>query len=190
MRALGPTPGHAGAAACALATLCLLVLGLPSPSCAAVAPARPAAVTAAPGFAGRWQLAVANSDFGKSSKVPLMREDDITLDGGWLGIRSLTVREPGDTLRLTYRYRTDGDAVNTVMGQEVKTRGRRAGATQHFVSEARLFIISVTVTEQWTLSGDGARLTMVRESRSPLGSERQRLVFVRMAGAAASGRAE
>ena len=176
----------------ALVTAGLLVLALPSMASAssaartaAVAPARPDVVSAAPGLAGRWQLEPRSSDFGKSSKVPLMREDDIPLDGGWLGIRSLTVREPGDTLRLEYRYRTDGDAVNTVMGQEVKTRGRRDGATQHFVSEARLFILTVTVAEQWTLSSDGARLTMVRESRSPLGSEKQRLVFVRVAGAAA-----
>ena len=158
------------------------------PAPAAAAPARPAAASAsavetpaarAPTFAGHWRLDVARSDHGKSRRVPRTREDVITADGAWLSVKSVSVREGNDTLSLDYRYRIDGDAMNMVMGQEVKTRGHFSDGLQHFDSEAKFLMVSLFVNEHWALSADGRTLIIVRSSRSPLGDDRQKLVFVR-----------
>jgi len=133
----------------------------------------------APGFSGKWRLEPSVSDFGKGHAAPLGRTDEIRVEGPWVQVASLTVRPDGDTLRLDYRYRSDGAATNRVRGQEVRTRGRRDGAALRFDSEAWLGPVKVTVAEQWRLSGAGDTLTFDRNSNSIFGKERQRLVFVR-----------
>lgn len=168
----------------ALALALVLVSAFaPAPVRAGTSAPAPAPATApgasAPNFAGRWRLDLTRSKLGKSRRVPVSREDVIALDGRWLNVQSMSVREGADTLRLAYRYCTDGDAVNKLMGQEVKTRGHREGGTQHFDSEAKLLLISLLVAERWTLSADGRTLTMERESRSPLGEDKQVLRFAR-----------
>ncbi len=159
-----------------------------APAPAAAAPARPAAASAAAvetpaaratTFAGHWRLDVARSEHGKSRRVPKTREDVITADGAWLSVKSVSVREGNDTLRLDYRYRIDGDAMNTVMGQEVKTRGRFSDGVLQLDSEAKFLMVSLFVNEHWVLSADGRSLIIERTSRSPLGDDRQKLVFVR-----------
>jgi hypothetical protein len=101
-------------------------------------------------------------------------------NGAWLTVRSLSVRASGDTVRLDYRYRIDGaEATNRVLGQDVRTKGRREGAALRFDSEAQLALFKFTVNERWTLSADGRTLTQQRTSRGPLGDEKQRLVFQR-----------
>lgn len=160
-----------------------------APAPATTAPARPAAASVSAGgtpaatvptFAGHWRLDVARSDHGKSRRIPRTREDAITADGPWLSVKSVSVREGNDTLRLDFRYRIDGDAMNTVMGQEVKTRGHFADGIQHFDSAAKFLMVSLFVNEHWALSADGRSLTIERTSRSPLGDDRQKLVFVRL----------
>lgn len=131
------------------------------------------------GFTGTWRLDVAGSELGKARKAPRSREDRITEEGAWVAVRSLTVRASGDTLLLDYRYRTDGEATNQVMGQDVRTRGRRDGGALRFESEAQLMLFKFEVSERWSVTPDGARLTMERTSNSPLGKERQRLLFRR-----------
>lgn len=130
-------------------------------------------------FAGRWQLDLAHSDLGKPRRAVLAREDAIVADGPWLRVHSVSVRAGNDSLKLEYRYRADGDAINTVMGQEVKTRGHMAGGTLHLDSEAKLLLLTLLVSEHWNVSADGRTLTLERESRSPLGDEKQKLVFAR-----------
>ena len=99
--------------------------------------------------------------------------------GEWLRVTSTTIRASGDTLLMEYRYRTDGETVNTMRGQDVKTRGSRDGSALRFDSEAQLALFKFEVSEQWSLSPDGATLTQERTSRSPLGEEKSRLVFRR-----------
>jgi len=148
---------------------------------AASPPVAPAAepARATPGFTGRWLLDIAASDLGKIRRPPLSRTDEILEQGPWIDVHSLSIRAEGDTARLDYRYRTDGEAVNTVRGQEVRTRGSREGRALRFESVAKLLMIEVRVIERWTLAAGGDSLRMSRESRSPLGNETQRLVFVR-----------
>jgi hypothetical protein len=148
------------------------------PAPAATAPSTPATGLAA--FAGTWRLDVPASDFGRRGRVPRSREEIIRHEGAWLSVRSLTVRGDGDTLLLEYRYRSDGDATNLMRGQEIRTRGRRDGAAVRFASEATFLLVKLQVDERWSVSADGATLTEERTSRSPLGDERQKLVFRRL----------
>jgi hypothetical protein len=141
--------------------------------------ALPAAAAPAPHFSGRWRLDVAASDFGKGHRVPSGREDVIAQAGPWVSVHSRTARAAADTLKLDYRYRTDGEAVNTLMGQEVRTRGWRDGTSLRFDSVTHILLLELGVAEHWSLSADDGTFTLERESRSPLGNERQRLVFHR-----------
>lgn len=130
------------------------------------------------GYSGLWRLDTTRSDMGK--RRPRSREDQVSEQGAWLSVRSVAVRSGGDTVRLDYRYRTDGgEATNRVLGQDVRTKGRRDGAGLRFDSEAQLALLKFTVNEHWTLSADGRTLTQERTSRGPLGNEKQRLVFQR-----------
>jgi hypothetical protein len=128
-------------------------------------------------LSGRWILETAKSEMGK--RLPRSREDLMDEQGPWLRVQSTSVRASGDTVRLDYRYRTDGDAVNRVLGQDVRTSGRRMGAILRFQSESQLALFKLTVAERWTLSPDGATLTQERTSNSPLGAEKTKLVFRR-----------
>ena len=154
------------------AGLVALLLALVLVPCAASASA------STPSLTGRWRLDVARSDFGSGSR-PRARLDELDLRGTQLLVRSLTVRDGGDTLRLEYRYRTDGDAVNTVMGQSVRTRGTWRGGALELESHMKLLLLEVAVRERWALSRDGATLLEERVSDMPTGAVKQRLVFVR-----------
>ena len=151
------------------------------PSVGAAPASKPAARdTARPraaSYSGQWRLDLARSDMGK--RLPKSREDLITEQGPWLSVRSVSIRSAGDTLQLDYRYRTDGESVNNLRGQDIRTRGRREGGALRFDSEAQFAVFKLEVNERWVLSADGATLTQERTSRSPLGAEKQRLVFRR-----------
>jgi hypothetical protein len=164
-------------------TAAFAALGLAVMACAAVSsgaskPASPPLAAASPRYSGLWRLDTTKTEMGK--RLPRSREDRMSEQGAWLSVSSLTVRASGDTMRLDYRYRMDGgEAVNRVLGQDVKTRGWRDGAALRFDSEAQLALFKFTVNERWSLSPDGSKLTQERTSHGPLGDEKQRLVFVR-----------
>jgi len=161
----------------------LLVAGLAAPPASAESPAAPAPVPApVPAWAGAWRLDVAGSAMGRGPRVPRWREDRIAEDGAWLAVDMTSVRASGDTVRLAYRYRTDGEAVNRMLGQDIRTRGRLDGRALVLESETQLALFRFEVRERWTLSDDGTTMTQERTSRSPMGEERQRLLFRRVRG--------
>ena len=165
----------------AIAMLALLSWVVTPPVAHAATPATsPAATSApAPSFSGHWALDLPASDLGKGRKPPRARADNVVLAGVWADVHSMTVRAGGDTLRLDYRYRTDGDAVNKLMGQEMHTHGSGEGTALRFESVAQVLMMRLAVIELWSLSGDGGTFTIERNSDSPLGKEHQRLVFRR-----------
>lgn len=141
-------------------------------------PTAPPGQSPIPRYSGLWRLDTLKSEMGK--RLPRSREDRMSEQGQWITVRSVTVRAGGDTMKLDYRYRMDGgEAVNRVLGQDVKTRGRREGAALRFDSEAQLALFKFTVSERWSLSPDGGTLTQERTSKGPLGDDKQRLVFRR-----------
>lgn len=170
-----------------------LVLAPPSGAAAAPAPARaprkPAvaakpiptstAVTARFGIDGSWRLDVAHSDFGSNAtSKPRERIDTWSATGPELHVLSNTVRFGGDTLRLDWKCRTDGVAVtNTMMGTPVKTVGTLENGAFHLVFTASGIWGSIVTDEHWTVAADRSTLTLVRETKAPSGSYRQRYVF-------------
>jgi len=149
----------------------------------AVVQASPRATTTRPApkasYSGRWALDLAASDLGKRARVPRTRTDELREDGAWMHVRSVSVRDDGDTLRLIYSYREDGEAVNTVAGQDVRTRGRRERDLLRFESVATVMLMQIRQVERWSLSPDRNTFTIARETRSPLGNDVQRLLFRR-----------
>jgi len=97
----------------------------------------------------------------------------------WIAVHEVIVRDDDDTTSLDYRYRTDGESVNKVAGQEVRTKGSREGAALKFESVAKILMLDVKQVERWSLADSAATLTMERDSRTPLGQQQQRLVFRR-----------
>lgn len=140
----------------------------------AVAPA-PAA---APGYSGRWELVIAQSEVAKGRKLPKGRTDTIVMAGSQLNVDSRSLRADGDSLALAFRYRTDGEATNQVMGQDIRTLGHREGNALVFESSAKVLLLELKVRERWTLP-HADTLVMVRDTDSPMGKEHQRLVFAR-----------
>lgn len=148
-------------------------------TCAAAAgPSAAPATPAAPGFSGRWELLPGRSEVGKGRKLPKGRLDTIAHEAGWVDVKSRSLRDSGDSLAIDYRYRTDGESTNQVMGQAVRTVGRRAGPDLLFESVAKVLLLELKVRERWTLLGADT-LVMVRDTDSPMGQEHQRLMFAR-----------
>ena len=126
------------------------------------------------GFDGRWVLDANRSDFGGEQSALRAREDSITgVEAEKLGISSWYVRASGDTTRLAYGYRTDGEASNTVAGQLVRTAGRHVGKALEFVSVVKLLLLELKVNERWSLAAGGDTLIIERTSHSPLGNKHQ-----------------
>ena len=126
---------------------------------------------------GEWWLDVARSQFGGSAHTPKSRTDRIVHRDPELLVRSLTVRPAGDSLALEYRYRTNGESTNKVMGQDVRTAGKWDGAALALSSHATMLMMDLSVAERWSVSADGRTLTEVRASKGPTGEVKQTLVF-------------
>jgi len=142
------------------------------------AAAKPAPPAPPASFTGHWKLDVAASLHG-GARIPRLRTEDISEDGAWIAVHEVIVRDDDDTTTLDYRYRTDGESVNKVAGQEVRTKGSREGAALRFESVAKILMLDVKQVERWSLADSAATLTMERDSHTPLGQQQQRLVFRR-----------
>ncbi len=164
--------------ACAGALFALTGAGLRTAgSRARMAPASAAA--AHPDFTGEWVLDVGRSQFGGDAHAAKARVDRIVHKDPQMLVRSLTVRPAGDSLALAYRYKTNGEAVNSAMGQDVRTTGRWSGPVLLLESHAKMLMMDLSVTERWSLSADGRMLTEARASKGPMGEVKQVLVFTR-----------
>ena len=163
----------------ALVCTCLVSVrtssGAPAPAAAAIAPAKTVDLS------GSWVLDVARSDFGPGAKsTPRWRRDVIRHRGAVLHVRPQMVKVDGDTTHMEYTYRTDGkDAVNQVMNQPVHTTGRWKGSVLELVSNVRVMTATFLMTERWSLADAGRTLVIERESDSPLGKRRRRMLYHR-----------
>ena len=164
-----PTPAHSSATSVAS-----------NPAAPPVAVAPHAAVAA--DLVGRWKLDIERSDYGKPDR-PKPRETVTTIEqqGAHLMVHSVVVRSNGDTLRIAWDYPTDGhEAANTMMGQQVKTVGRWEDGALHVQSSATFMMNTFKTVERWSLSTDRARLTIERETQSPMGNQKQTMLYGRL----------
>ena len=165
---------------CAL--LLPLLLGATPSARAAGRPAPGSASTLRHSVLGSWRLDVAHSDFGpNASSKPRQRIDRWDRVGEVIHVHSVTVQAHGDTLRLDWDVRSDGGrVVNTMMGVPVATVGRDEDGVLHIVFSAGGGFGSIVTDERWTVSADGATLTLERVTRGPAGAFHQRYVFRHM----------
>lgn len=143
--------------------------------------AAPVAPAKAVNLSGSWVLDIARSDFGPGAKsTPRWRRDVIRHRGALLHVRPQMVKIDGDTTHMEYTYRTDGkDAVNQVMNQPVHTTGKWKGNVLELVSNVRVMAATFLMTERWSLTDAGRTLVIERESDSPLGKRRSRMLYHR-----------
>ena len=132
-------------------------------------------------FDAHWVLDVRRSQFGGTQSVLRAREDRVVTDGEKLLVSSRYVRANGDTTRLGYVYRADGEASNSMAGQLVRTTGRHVGRALEFVSVVKILLVELRVNERWSLAVGGDTLVVERTSHSPLGTQHQVLYFARQA---------
>ena len=71
------------------------------------------------------------------------------------------------------------DAVNQVMNQPVHTSGKWKGNVLELVSNVRVMTTTLLMTERWSLTDAGRTLVIERESDSPLGKRRSRMLYHR-----------
>ncbi len=161
--------------------LSLIVLSLVTVGSTLAAPAAPPVPTKSVNLSGTWVLDLARSDFGPGAKsTPRWRRDVIRHRGAVLQVRPQMVKIDGDTTHMQYTYRTDGkDAVNQVMNQPVHTTGRWKGSVLELVSNVRVLASTFLMTERWSLADAGRTLVIERESDSPLGKRRSRMLYHR-----------
>lgn len=135
-----------------------------------------------PDLRGVWRLDVAGSTWGRGiGTAPDARVDSVSQRGAEVRVVS-RIRRGDEIERLAYRYLTDArEHTETVSGQKVTSRARWSGDTLRVDTRARVLLIEVRVHERWRLAAGGDTLVIARESESPLGRQRQRLVFGRAA---------
>ena len=161
--------------------LAMIVLSLVTGGIAIAAPLAPAVASKPVNLSGTWVLDIARSDFGPGAKsTPRWRRDVIRHRGPVVQVRPQMVKVDGDTTHMEYTYRTDGkDAVNQVMNQPVHTTGRWKGSVLELVSNVRVLAATFLMTERWSLADAGSTLVIERESDSPLGKRRSRMLYHR-----------
>ena len=161
--------------------LSLIVLSLLTGGSTLAAPPVPATPTKSVNLSGSWVLDIARSDFGPGAKsTPRWRRDVIRHRGAVLQVRPQMVKVDGDTTHMAYTNRTDGkDAVNQVMNQPVHTTGKWQGSVLELVSNVRVMAATFLMTERWSLADAGRTLVIERESDSPLGKRRSRMLYHR-----------
>jgi hypothetical protein len=136
----------------------------------------PAASGAKPNFSGTWKLNVAKSDFGVMPP-PEFRTDIIDHSEPALKVTTSTNGAEGKqdfTITLT----TDGkEAVNTIMGSEVKSVAAWEGPTLVVTSKLRFNDTDVTIKSVYVLGEDGKTLNVVSHIASAMGEMDQKYIY-------------
>ena len=154
----------------------------PSPA----VPSAPAAVSvtvagdppATPNLSGTWVLDAAKSDFGPvpppDSRTDTIEDKEpsikiaVNQTGGPMGSSSFTLDLVADGKNVT---------TSTVMGNEAKSTAHWDGNSLVVNTQVGAQGNTATLASTYTLSADGATLTVVRTFSGPMGDAQQKLVF-------------
>ena len=157
-----------------VAALAIAVLGAQAGAQRAVAPRD---------LSGDWVLLPAASDFGKDGPPRSMRVE-VRQDSLALLVVSHLVNDAGEHTA-SARYALDGSENRNVnSGLTVVSRLAWHGDSCVVEARTRRFAMTIHISDRWSLSPDGTRLTLERNISALIGSRRMLLVFAR-AGAAA-----
>ena len=150
-------------------------------------------------YSGIWGLDVGKSELNERSRIEEMKMTVTQADGSLTVATETTRAAPasggmgrggraaalGDA---SFTYRLDGKETKSELASPmgvipVKLKAKQdAGKLK--LTTTRMFNgpmgeISMTMTEEWSLSSDGKTLTVKRESHSPRGSNESTLVFTK-----------
>ncbi|RPI20846.1 MAG: hypothetical protein EHM61_26155 [Acidobacteria bacterium] len=114
---------------------------------------------AKPNFTGDWKMVAAKSDFGQMPP-PSKFEEKIAHTDPQLKVSMVFVSEMGE-MALDSNYTTDGkECVNTSPMGESKSTANWDGDSLVIVTKMDMQGNEITITNRWTLSADGATLTV------------------------------
>ncbi len=131
---------------------------------------------AKPNFSGEWKLNVSKSEFGPLP-APISRTDKIKHEDPALKITTTQANQQGEgTFELNYT--TDGkESVNEIRGNTMKSTSKWDGDTLVIDTKANFGGNDLTLSDKWSLSGDGKVLTINRHIASPMGEVDQKVVL-------------
>ncbi len=131
---------------------------------------------AKPNFSGTWKCNISKSDFGQMP-APDTRTDKITHEDPDL---KDTLSQSGQMGEVTadLKYSTDGkETTNSVRGNEIKSTAKWEGDELVINGKGSFQGADITLTDHWSLSGDGNTLTIQRHVTSPMGETDQKIVL-------------
>lgn len=121
-----------------------------------------------PDFSGNWKLDADKSVFGPMPPPTSMtrkidhKDPAISVDQAQSG--------PQGDMNTTMKYTTDGvETVNSLMGNDVKSKAVWDGKTLVITSAANFGGTDVKLTDKWSLADDGKTLTDVMAISAPQG---------------------
>lgn len=131
---------------------------------------------AKPNFNGTWKCNISKSDFGQMP-APDTRTDKITHEDPDL---KDTLSQSGQMGEVTadLKYSTDGkETTNSVRGNEIKSTAKWEGDELVINGKGSFQGADITLTDHWSLLGDGNTLTIQRHVTSPMGETDQKIVL-------------
>ena len=130
-----------------------------------------------PNFSGEWTLVPGKSDFGMMPP-PSSGVQKITHNEPQLKVASTQTSDQG-TNTTESTYTTDGkECVNKgFMDSEMKSTAKWDGDVLVIDSKMDMQGNAITITNRWTLSGDGKSLTVAMHFASPMGDGDVKMVY-------------
>jgi len=131
---------------------------------------------AKPSFQGEWKLNKDRSSFGEMP-APNSMSQKITHEDPKMKVSSKSSSDMGDW-EIEANYTTDGkECTNDFNGNPFKSVLSWDGDMLKIDTKMSFNGADVTMQDQWTLSGDGKIMTIVRKFKSDMGEGEQKLVF-------------
>jgi hypothetical protein len=129
-----------------------------------------------PDFSGIWAMNAAQSNFG-GMPAPSSLTQTVTQDPSAVKV---AVKQSGDfgDMAMDFTFTTDGkENVNQVADMAVKSTAKWDGPVLAIDSTMDIQGSPMTMSDRWTLSGDGKQLTVDRHVTSAMGAGDAKIVF-------------
>ncbi len=148
----------------------------PTATASAAPTPAPAANGPRPNLSGTWKLNVAKSDFGPFP-APVSRIDNVEENAPVITVKTVQEDERGKH-DLNLKFTTDGkEAVNSIMGREVKGTATWEGNNLVVLSKLVMDQGEVTIKSVYGLTPDGKTMNVNSHIESPMGEVDQKMVM-------------
>ena len=128
-----------------------------------------------PNFSGDWTLDAAKSNFGQIPP-PASMTRKVEQNGASVEVTQTETGGPQGEVTVTAKYSTDGQpTANQFRGADSQSTAKWEGDALAIVTNTKIQGIPITVTERWTLSGDGKIMIVAQQHYLPAGPGRRHL---------------